>query len=135
MLQAVKILFLGLAILFSFGFRSYESTCQFKVEQSCEAKSCCKKEAKENPSSEKKDCKGKCCVQAISLLKLDEFVPSTTSIQFKAVAGFNSSFKIEKSQLEGLKQLSFTHSYLTKYEVPYAYFKPVVSAKIQCWLI
>jgi len=78
-LKAVKILFLGLSILFSFGFTAVESNCKTINEISCESHSCCKKE-KEKPQ-QKKDCDGSCCLQPISVLRLNDFASINESIQ------------------------------------------------------
>ena len=79
MLKAVKILFLGLSILFSFGFTAVESHCDKSEEITCESHSCCE-DKHEKPHADE-DCGGACCLQPISVLSLNDFVNSGKKIE------------------------------------------------------
>jgi len=86
--QFINILFLGLSILFSFGFTSFQSVCELKTEIIESKRSCCQDEEKKNDTDKhikgeccKTDyCEGACCIESIDFLLFNDFVFQTESV-------------------------------------------------------
>jgi hypothetical protein len=86
--QFLHILFLGISILFSFGFTSFQSACKSKVEAVASKYACCKNTAKKNHCKQnvKSDsfntdsCKSSCCIESVDLFQFTDFVFHTGSI-------------------------------------------------------
>jgi hypothetical protein len=71
MIQSFKILFLGIAIFFSFGFTTRQSVCHTEMNKEklcCESqKTCCSSKKTEK----KKDCNKECCFKTDNILELE----------------------------------------------------------------
>jgi len=86
--QFINILFLGLSILFSFGFTSFQSACELKTEIVESKPSCCQDEEKGDDTDKhikgeccKTDsCEGACCIESIDFLLFNDFVFQTESV-------------------------------------------------------
>jgi len=86
--QFVNILFLGLSILFSFGFTSFQSVCELKAEIIESKQSCCQDEEKADDTDKYLDgeccntdyCAAACCIESIDFLLFNDFVFQTESV-------------------------------------------------------
>lgn len=110
MKQFINILFLGLTILFSFGFSSFQSVCDEKIEVIETNHSCCKDESVKKEISQNKhqdgccgtdSCQGSCCIESVDFLILTDFVFQT------------ESFDINKLEIKLIPSL---HTFLHKLE-------------------
>lgn len=125
MKQLIRLLFLCLAIVFSFGFTVSTSPCQ---KQDTETHSCCQQSKKH---SSPKKCKGDCCVQANTVTKIEEVEQvSEVKLDLRVV----SSIKVYKN--------CTTSNVISKKLVDFAFYKnPVlnkpsfVQSCTQNWLI
>ena len=88
MKQFLHIFFLGLSILFSFGFTSFQSACTAKVEIIETMHSCCKVESEKHLSHEYMTvdccdtdvCQGSCCIESLDYLQFNDFVVERNTI-------------------------------------------------------
>ena len=88
MKQFLHIFFLGLSILFSFGFTSFQSACTAKVEIIETMHACCKVESEKHLSHEymKVDCcdtdicQGSCCVESLDYFQFNDFIVQGNTI-------------------------------------------------------
>jgi len=86
--QFINILFLGLSILFSFGFTSFQSACELKTEIIESKRSCCQDEKTVVDTDKhivgeccKTDsCEGECCIESNDILLFNDFVFQTESV-------------------------------------------------------
>jgi hypothetical protein len=86
--KVLHIFFLGLSILFSFGFTSYQSGCLAKVEIIETNHACCKIESKVNVSHEHLDgdccgtdkCQGFCCFESVDYFQFNDFIVQGSTI-------------------------------------------------------
>lgn len=125
MKQAFRILFLALAIVFSFGFTISEPTCQ---KQGVEAHQCCDKSEKDVP----KKCKG-CCFQITTISRIEEGVSESVGIEITNLKPifananfncFNTTFLCELNPKINLENVQ-----------PFIKVPRFASIKTQTWLI
>ncbi|MDX1348735.1 MAG: hypothetical protein R3279_00735 [Putridiphycobacter sp.] len=75
MKQAFRILFLGLAIVFSFGYTVNEHACKMTGE---EMHACCQKADSEKTPNH---CEGDCCIQNTVITRIEEGVSESIQVQ------------------------------------------------------
>ncbi len=132
-MKAFKILFLNLAILFSFGFTSFETSCNIAEKESCSKKhSCCKKEEK---PAQKKDCKGKCCVQQpVALFKFNVLISPSKQVQFSKKKS-DDRVLIDFNKSEIAFTISKLHSGIKENLLPFYSIRRIERPKLQSWII
>jgi hypothetical protein len=99
--QAFRILFLGLAIVFSFGYTVNEHTCKMSGE---EMHACCQKSDNETAPS---PCDDDCCIQNTVITRIEEGVAESCQIQIvktivKTPNFTDFSLSVEAEQKEAL---------------------------------
>jgi len=85
--QIIHIFFLGISILFSFGFTSIQSACESKVERVEVKHSCCSATELSNDSLQEIEsccgtdlCEGICCIESGDYFQFNDFITETESI-------------------------------------------------------
>jgi hypothetical protein len=86
--QILHIFFLGLSILFSFGFTSFQSGCTAKVGIIETNHSCCKVESERSLSHEHLEgdccgtdnCQGSCCFESVDYFQFNDFIVQGSTI-------------------------------------------------------
>lgn len=134
MKHVIKILFLGISILFSFGFTTYQSSCA-KSENTIEtdAHSCCKTKTK-SECTQSKDCKADCCLETSDFFVFNKFVLQSEKNERITVFESIKNFKLglQFSFVENQVRKKFKNNY------PYLYSRRsgryIISLK-QSWVI
>jgi hypothetical protein len=140
MIRFIKILFLGLSILFSFGFTTYESSCNSQITQNIDitaGHSCCHPEKKINVTSnactKSNKCKADCCLHLSNILVFNDFI-------FNESILYNTDVVLERFLNIDYKLYEFTSNiYFSKLD-NYQYLSSKNSCKQrislkQSWLI
>lgn len=133
-MQFIKILFLGIAIFFSFGFTTYQSTCGkqvIKIEES--AHSCCHSK-KKTECTQSKDCKADCCLQPSDFFVLSQFVIDSEELEkltvIELIKNLNKSFHSEQINIVERIEIQNNYTYISRKLSG----KQILSLK-QSWLI
>ena len=134
MKHVIKILFLGISILFSFGFTTYQSSCaQSENTIEPDAHSCCKAKTRFE-CTQSNDCKADCCLKTSDLFVFNKFViqseKSESITVFESIKNFEQGLQF--SFVENKVRKKFKNNY------PYLYSKGsgryIISLK-QSWVI
>lgn len=115
MLSAIKILFISISVLFSFGFTINESKCLDNKKSIEELHSCCKK----IPLEEKAPCDGNCCQFPIAYYSFSEFEINHFSVKQSVNVIVNTNVFIiiekeidsEKLTINSFEYLNFKQEY------------------------
>lgn len=134
MKHLIQILFLSIAVFFSFGFTTYQHMCSSHEEEVEEhAYSCCDL-TKDTVCNQSSECKDECCLQPTDYFVLNSFVMQTESKEeitvFESIKKFNAPINLVGNTNLTTKKTKVSYYYLDQ--------KPpgrsIISIK-QSWLI
>ena len=142
MMYFIKILFLGISVLFSFGFTTYEANCTAqtyeKVEDSKNHSCCHPNKINDDQSKEcskSKNCKATCCLQATNIFVFNDFVVTTDEgvekiKVFESIKHINVIYKLDNYVLNNYSDKIANYYYLNSK----CSGRQIISLK-QSWLI
>lgn len=142
MMYFIKILFLSISILFSFGFTTYEPNCSTQTYDLIEVgknHSCCHpnkvKDEQSKTCTKSKTCEANCCLIATNIFVLNDFIVTTeggiekTKV-FESIKHINVIYKLNNYVFKNYNDKIVNCYYLnSKYSG-----KEIISLK-QSWLI